>query len=371
MHADTGSTRGGDHPRHLKRATWTLIVACSLLVVAIVVPATEYSAVGTPTPVLSWNGAPFRPVGVNYYPRNHPWTGTWEAFNATELRSDLERVKALGGNCVRTFIQWRLVEPEPWVFNQTIVDLLVEFFEVASEEGVAVILSFFDFGPPGWADAEQDEMYTNQTLVAHQVAQLQLLIPLLRNQKAAFTWDLQNEPKSTRVGVDEFVGWVENLTTTIRGLDDEHLVVVGGGYGNFEDPAPYASLVDAVCPHFYKARTEPQWKREFQRYLGTFTATGKPVILEEFGWPVYGQISEQAQAGFYAATFEMCDDLQIAGVVAWCLWDYSVELWNPQEEHFGLLRVDGSWKPAAHAFHDYATGHRWCTRNFNGWEALY
>ena len=35
------------------------------------------------------------------------------------------------------------------------------------------------------------------------------------------------------------------------------------------------------------------------------------------------------------------------------------------EEHFGLLRLDGSWKPAAQAFHDYSTGARARTWNFD------
>ena len=34
-----------------------------------------------------------------------------------------------------------------------------------------------------------------------------------------------------------------------------------------------------------------------------------------------------------------------AGAVAWCLYDYPIG--NPNESHFGLVRSDGTLKPAA------------------------
>jgi len=361
-------------PPRVARSVLVIVAVAGIAGIALV--TTEFAATSTPAPVFTWNGTPMRPVGFNYYPCTHPWTGTWEQFNATELANDMALVKQLGGNCIRTFIQWPLVEPTPGAFNMTIVNRVEQFFQVCSDANVAVMFSFFDFGAPAWAglnETTQDEMYTSPALIAREVAQLQLFIPLLKDYNCSFIWDLRNEPSSERVTGTQFAAWVQNMTATIRAMDSDHYIVVGGAYGNFENPAPYAPYVDAVCMHFYRARTEPQWKREFDAYVKQFEATGKPVIVQEFGWPTYEPIgiTEDVQADFYRAMLELCDAHGIDGIMAWCLWEYPNALWNPAEQNFGVLRPDARWKPAAQVFHDYAKGQRQASWNFNGWEGLF
>lgn len=324
------------------------------------IPITQFVGVARPDPVFYWDGEPFRPIGFNYYPSTHPWEGTWTEFNLTELNQDFIRIKALGGNCIRTFIQWRQIEPNEGEYNNTIVNRIIDLFQAASSHDIAIMFSFFDFGPPAWAHAEPEQMYINQSLIAKEIAQLEYLIPLINETKAAFIWDLRNEPTSSTISMAQFRIWVENLTTAIRNLGDTHYIVVGGGYGNFENPAGYADLVDAVCMHFYRARDSPTWKREFEIYTRMFRQSQKPIILQEFGWPTgesWG-ISESVQATYYKGIFELCDKEQIAGVMPWCLWDYPYLTWSETEGHFGVLRADGSWKPAAHVFHAYVTGSR-------------
>ncbi|MHA1684698.1 MAG: cellulase family glycosylhydrolase [Promethearchaeota archaeon] len=360
--------------KSLQKVKPNLILAFSLVSIGIIVPITEFWGIETPEPVLEWNSMPFRPVGTNYYPRDHPWTGTWTEYNGTEIREDLSRLSALGGNCIRTFIQWKLVEPSLGVFNGTIVNRIVDFFNACSEKNIAIMFSFFDFGPPAWAGVEQDQMYVDQALIARQVAQLEYIIPLVNETNASFMWDLRNEPRSKNVTREQFSQWVLNLTMTIKNMGDTHYVAVGGGWDNFEDPAIYSDLpVDVVCFHFYQSRDSPTWKRDFQKYVKKFMATGKPVVLQEFGWPTWTEgnsITETMQENYFKGIFDECDRAGVAGIMSWCLWDYSVDLdWygtgDHSEEHFGLLHVDGSWKPAAHAFHDYATGDHARTWNIN------
>ncbi|MHA1372624.1 MAG: glycoside hydrolase 5 family protein, partial [Promethearchaeota archaeon] len=361
-----------------------------------IIPATEFFSVKTPAPVLYWNGKVFRPLGFNYYPRDHPWTGLWTDFNATEVREDLLKIKELGGNCVRTFVHWKLIEDEFGVWNWTTVERVENFFEIAEDVNISIQLSFFDLGIPeitswspytwsntslyddGWQglyrdDFESEEQYqealndakfTNESIINHEIAQLQFLIPRLKNYSSAFIWDIMNEPHSKNVPLETFATWVGRLTAAIKQVDTEHLVVVGGGWENFEVPSIYKDLdVDAVCVHFYRARGSPTWKRQFDYYIQDFIDTGKPVILQEFGWPSYDDIgiTEEIQGEYYRAIFDECDKHGVAGIMAWCLWDYTVDLdWKHEgdhsEEHFGVLRTDGSWKPSAQAFHDYATG---------------
>jgi endo-1,4-beta-mannosidase len=332
-----------------------------VVITGVFLPFTEYWGVTRPDPVFEWNGSPFYPVGLNWFPRDHPWAGTWTEYNGTEVTEDLLRIKALGGNCIRTFIQWYLVEPVPDIYNTTILNRIVDFFQRCSAANIPVMFCFFDFGAPSWAglnETTQDEMYRRPDLVAREIRQLQTIIPLVNSTSAAWMWDLRNEPASTRLSQTEIRAWVANLTSAIRALGDSHLIVVGGGVGTFEDPAGYADLVDAVCCHYYGNRHNPMWKRQFMQYLNMFRASGKPVILQEFGLPSYVEegYTEAMQAEDYRVIFEVCDKMNVAGIMPWTLWEFTPPLVVARENWFGILRPDGSWKPAAEVFHAYATG---------------
>jgi endo-1,4-beta-mannosidase len=352
-------------PMNQMKKLWSIVLICFLTV--ILIPMTESFTISTPKSQLTWNDTNFRPIGVNYYPRTHPWTRTWTEFNTTELRDDCVKIKSIGGNCLRTFIQWELIEPEPWIYNNTIVNRIIEFFNIVSEAGLALIFSFFDFGPPKWAGVNVDQMYVNSTLIEHQNAQLKYLIPLLNTSKAAFIWDIRNEPTSSIITIQNFTLWVENISSCIRALGDTHYITVGGAWGNFEDPRPYAHSLDIVCMHYYGRSNEPDRIRNFDKYIQIFLATGKPIIIEEFGWPNFDPVTEQMQEFYYKSLFEKFDQYNVAGFLPWCLWDYGDHFWNNTEANFGLLRYDGTWKPATYAFFNYASGsHEYVSRYWIG-----
>ena len=87
--------------------------------------------------------------------------------------------------------------------TETIVNNVVDFFNTCSASHIAVIFSFFDYGPPAWAGVAQDQMYVNQSLIAREDAQLQYIIPLINQTSAAFIWDLKNEPTSNTVTIQQ------------------------------------------------------------------------------------------------------------------------------------------------------------------------
>lgn len=146
--------------RRMNQKSIESIVLLALSVSIFVVPIFEYSFVQTPAPVLYWNNEPFRPIGFNYYPCMHPWTRMWTEWNATEMNNDFQLIKALGGNSIRTFVHWSLLELAPGVYNMTYVSMLQEFFSLAEANEIAVILGFFDLGSPSWTDvSHREEMY--------------------------------------------------------------------------------------------------------------------------------------------------------------------------------------------------------------------
>ncbi|MHA1338996.1 MAG: glycoside hydrolase 5 family protein [Promethearchaeota archaeon] len=317
----------------------------------------EYINIKRPEPQLFWNGEPFRPVGFNYYPCWHPWTGMWEKWNASEIRRDFQIIKSLGGNCIRTFVQWSLIEPELYNYNTTLIAQLQEFFSIAEDENIAIILTFFDLDPPSWAGVDsKEEVYINSTIIEYQIDQLEYLIPLLNISKAAFMWDLVNEPQSSNLTAKQLRNWAEKLATAIRNLNDTHYITIGGGWGNFEDPTEYADVLDVVSMHYYCCRDKPYVKSHFEAYIKLFKATSKPVILEEFGWPTNDKISEEMQANYYSWILDECDRHGIAGVLPWALWDFPTATWEISESAYGVLRADGTWKPSAYVFKEWAQG---------------
>ena len=60
--------------------------------------------------------------------------------------------------------------------------------------------------------------------------------------------------------------------------------------------------------------------------------------------------TEAEQAQVYSAVLEAAKQERIGGVIAWCLNDYPIK--NPNESQFGVIRLDGSEKPAAKVLRD-------------------
>ena len=45
-------------------------------------------------------------VGVNYYPKDKPWHDFWPKLTTHEIEADFDRIKRMGGNAVRIFLQF-------------------------------------------------------------------------------------------------------------------------------------------------------------------------------------------------------------------------------------------------------------------------
>ena len=55
--------------------------------------------------------------------------------------------------------------------------------------------------------------------------------------------------------------------------------------------------------------------------------------------------TEAEQARLYEIVLAGAEQAKLAGVLSWCLYDYHIG--NPNEAQFGLVRGDGTLKPAA------------------------
>lgn len=68
--------------------------------------------------------------------------------------------------------------------------------------------------------------------------------------------------------------------------------------------------------------------------------------------------TEDDQARLYEIVLSAAQEARVAGAIAWCLHDYPIQ--DPNESHFGVIRADGSLKPAARVLRSFFE--RWRAR---------
>ncbi len=363
--------------RKRKRDTKSILCLCVLtgaFLITFLQPLLEYTDLKHPEPQFTWNGNRFRPVGFNYYPSVNTWRKMWQYFNDTVIEKDILLLKSLGGNCLRTALTWDMIESGSiGNYNITTMEHLETLFDFAGTHNISIMLVFFDWGPPACYNNPGRDIWTNATLMQAQANLLTYVVSRLKDKPAAFMWDLINEPKDDVLTINQFAEWVGAMVNAIKGTGDLHYIVVGGGFGNFADPTPYASLVDAVCMHFYgQIYFYNLWKKDFETYLQLYKRAGKPIILQEFGLSTSGIYNQNDQAQFYKSILDLCDANNIAGIMPWCLLDFRTELtWTTDESHrfYGVIDWDYNWKPAAYVFRDYCLGQRQSSFNWD-WQLL-
>ena len=150
----------------------------------------------------------------------------------------------------------------------------------------------------------------------------------------------------------------------VKQADTNHPVTVGLAWRI--DRLAEVGLPDALQYHEYCPK-EILFKEGPARVVQSVSAqrrTGgeRPLFIGEFGMstardPQHGAEeslrnrigrapgTEEEQARLCGIVLDAVEKERLAGALAWCLHDYPIR--NPDEAHFGLVRADGSLKPAA------------------------
>lgn len=263
--------------------------------------------------------------GINYQPRSAPFELFGPAYNPREAGSDLRTVLMLGLGVVRVFVPY----PPPPGYRERLGD----FLELARREGVRVVVTLLDH-------------YTRYRLedLPGIFAHLEEIAPLLRHP-AVWAVDGKNEPDRDYAKAEEG-NVVEFLRLWVRAV--RHLggkpVTLG-----FIEPAPaLIPELDIVSLHHYGST------QALRGRLERLKATGKPLLLEEFGFHTQrlklpDPHTEAEQAQYYREVLELCRRYGV-GWLAWTLYDFdrgAMPGGRGVERHLGVLRTDGSLKPAA------------------------
>jgi hypothetical protein len=304
-------------------------------------------------------GRPVQLKGVNYYPRSRPWHEMWYRWDGPQVEQELRHARVhLEINTVRVLVPYEVSESGSRRGRVTpeMLGWLREMVQIAGRLDMRVIVTLFDFYEefPAAGTREWEENLTYvRTVVGNFIGDDRII-----------AWDIHNEPDHYGLWAkqgrsQEVLDWLGRMADELHRLAPNHLVTVGMGYyQNLLLPGPDGRRVidysDLISLHNYNAADTTRQIDELR------SASGKPVLLGEFGWPsgpacrIQGY-TEAEQARVYREALAQARG-RAAGVVAWALRDFDVgpsRRWDTREEHYGLVRADGSFKPAAEELKAY------------------
>jgi len=352
-------------------------------------------------------------LGVNYWPRKNAmfW---WRRFDGGEVRAEFAEIASWGLDLVRVMLMWEDFQPGPFEVSQQALADLGTVLDIARDNGLRVIVTFFvghmsgiNWAPP-WAlgsaakpgaiptwsdgvpvDRAPADLYEAPPLLRAQVYGLRAVVGPYAGHPAVYAWNITNENDNFLTPPSPDAAWLWNLLLCdeARRLDPTHPVTAGlhiedyDRYRNFR-PADLAQGNDYLSIHAYSLYTK--WARDpldpavvpfsvaLARALG-----GKEVMAEEFGvctspdgresytrtmtmggrsWQQLFASDEQA-AAYYNAVGASLSRVGAIGALAWIFSDYDPSLYDTppfdtmvHERYFGLTRHDGQAKPCLAAF---------------------
>jgi endo-1,4-beta-mannosidase len=304
--------------------------------------------------------------GVNYYPALTPWGGMWTKTPEAVWEKDMALCASLNINTVRTFLMTNEFVDAQGNVAPEYLQKFETFLSIAWKNGIRVV-PCFEFVP---RDKKIEEAAWKRAMSAFVTAH--------KNDGRILMWDLMNEPES-RDWDAASREYLKAALPFIKQLDGNHLSTVGIAYqiGKLAE----IGLPDVLQYHEYAPKKElfEQGSARVEKTIETMRRFGgvRPVFIGEFGmstardaqfgagpqWmeklpPPPGNEAEQTL--IYGLVFNAAEKAKIAGVMAWCLHSYPTQekgFLTPTESMFGLMRHDGTLKPAALLLRD--TFRRW------------
>lgn len=313
---------------------------------------------------LTINGQSITLKGSNFYPLVNSFPAMWNYWNADLVRQGLKQAAELGSNSVRILVPFAPTygwsDHEDGSVPGERLAMLQQFLQIASEFNIRVIVSLFDFEEfprPGTVEDRNHLRYARD------------IITLLRNDDRVLAWDLHNEPDNyppwkSGGDIEPAMNWLYRMRGYIRSLDSNHLITIGAGkresfFRKSKQGYTIADMSDFLSHHSYNADALAEEIYEFQQK----TNRQKPIILEETGWPsgpIFStNFKESIQTEKYRKTLAIAKSHRIAGVLQWMLYDAEptgAPPWDDIGNYYGLIRKNGTLKPAALVWRDQYSG---------------
>jgi hypothetical protein len=278
---------------------------------------------------------------VNYFPAAGGWTYMWSRFDPTAIDRDFARIRALGANTVRIFIQ-------PSVFGfptvrPVMADRLSEVIGLAARHSLRVHLTLFGLWSQ-YADIGGSKEWVSSLLSRY------------RDDPRIAVVELQNEVNPQD---PEAVAWVRTMLPYLSTVLPATLRTVS--------TASVPPEVFALFTHKLKSSPPDFWDYHYYgppgdayRVLSSIKALAapRPLFIGETGYSTDGTpgdqaAQEQAQAAYYRAVITAAAALRLPTPAPWTLNDFfpgaipTPAAGRQAQYGYGLFQLNGTPKPAA------------------------
>src|SRR5687767_3429517 len=326
----------------------------------------------------------------------------WRDYDAAEVRDDMARIADLGFDVVRFFTLAEDFLPERGKVSAPAVERLVETVRAAGEAGLTAMPTLVVINMSGWmwwpawmrdAAGRPVDLYGDPDALAAQEMLVETCARGVAGGASVRALDIANEIDGAQVPASREAGrsWIARMTAAARRGAPDVRIQVGAHLPSLatvnnmrvDDIAAHADEdVMHAYPLYSDAARSPLDPElvPFSCALTAGLAGRGAVLMQEFGLPTappgeggrtfeddfLGQrlpqylASEEEGARYYDEVLERLVDTGAAGAYAWCYADYDPRLFDRppldraiRERSFGLLRADGSEKPAADVFRQW------------------
>jgi endo-1,4-beta-mannosidase len=338
-------------------------------------------------------------LGINYWPRRRAMY-MWRELDLGEVREEMAHVADIGFDVVRIFALTQDFLPAPLTVDLQMVDRLVAVVGAAADAGLRVMPTLIVLNMSGriwwprWmlgAGDEPVDLYTDATALRSQVALVEACADALRGSSAIRAFDVTNEiddaqrPR-TREAAQR---WMSRLADAIRRAAPNVAIQVGAHLPSLSTTNnmridDVARVADEDVMHAYplysdvaRSFLDPELVPFSCVLTANLAGTGRRPLMQEFGLctAAPGSVghtitddflgagrdqylaSEEEASDYYRAVLERLVAIGVAGAYAWCYGDYDRRLFDRpplataiRERTFGLVRADGSEKPAVAVF---------------------
>lgn len=343
-------------------------------------------------------------LGMNYWPRRAAMY-MWREFDPAAVRDDMAHIADMGFVSVRVFALAEDFLPQPLTVASAMVARLEQTASAAKEAGLQIVPAIVVLNMsgriwwPGWmqdSTGEARNLYSDPMLLQSLVLLADTCARALRGDDSIRAFDLANEiddaqqPPSRQAAND----WVTLLADTVRRGAPGVPVRIGAHLPSLTTTNnmrmdDLASNLDEDVMHAYplycdQARSplDPELVPFACALTAGLCGGTRPVLMQEFGLctappgsdgfffddDFLGEArsqylaSEEEAAAYFDEVLTRLVATGAAGAYAWCYTDYASSLFNRpplatavRERTFGLLRADGSEKPAVDVFRRFRT----------------
>ena len=286
--------------------------------------------------------------GVNYYPRQTPWSA-WTGQDPAVWDAEFKEISALNVNAIRTQSEcWETDRKLGACATPEYLETISKLFETASKYGIKTLLCLHS-GMPSQVPAEN-------------LRYVRSIVETFQNDGRVLGWDLINEIDAFGLLEHDYIDeFCLTMYPRLSEFDPNHLNNIGFAY-MLDKPVQLGLTFNGPNQcwqyHFYRKFTTDSVKSYYDKYFNK-----RPFMIGEFGdtslegacdGPPRPDTGEDWQLEVYQAaipagigTIEA--GIPLLGMFAWTAFDYPTMMGQlpAGQGEYGLIRPDGSLKPAA------------------------